>query len=51
MPGDDRDRRGPLPDGATAAIRLAEGFTVATVASDLVHLEKAAAAHLDAARG
>jgi 4-hydroxy-2-oxoheptanedioate aldolase len=38
-------------DGATAAQRLAEGFTFATVASDLAHLEAAAAAHLAAARG
>jgi 4-hydroxy-2-oxoheptanedioate aldolase len=37
------------PDGATAARRLAEGFTVATVASDLVHLKIASAAHLKAA--
>ncbi|MFC9225441.1 HpcH/HpaI aldolase/citrate lyase family protein [Streptomyces hygroscopicus] len=34
------------PDGATAAKRLAQGFTFATVSSDLVHLEQAAAAHL-----
>jgi 4-hydroxy-2-oxoheptanedioate aldolase len=39
------------PDGATAARRLAEGFTVATVASDLVHLKIASAAHLKAAKG
>lgn len=38
------------PDGATAARRLAEGYTFATVASDLVHLEQAARAHLEAAR-
>ena len=37
-------------DGVVAARRLAEGFTVATVASDLVHLKLASAAHLDAAR-
>ncbi|MBX9391510.1 HpcH/HpaI aldolase/citrate lyase family protein [Streptomonospora nanhaiensis] len=37
------------PDGATAARRLAEGYTFATVASDLVHLEQAARGHLDAA--
>src|SRR5579875_3954952 len=37
------------PDGATAARRLAQGFTVATVSSDLVHLERAAADHLRAA--
>nr|WP_306663508.1 hypothetical protein [Streptomyces sabulosicollis] len=34
------------PDGATAAQRLAQGFTFATVSSDLAHLEQAAAAHL-----
>jgi 4-hydroxy-2-oxoheptanedioate aldolase len=39
------------PDGATAARRLGEGFTVATVASDLVHLKLASAAHLKAATG
>ncbi|PRX99700.1 HpcH/HpaI aldolase family protein [Allonocardiopsis opalescens] len=39
------------PAGEVAARRLAEGFTFATVASDLVHLDQAAAAHLDAARG
>jgi 4-hydroxy-2-oxoheptanedioate aldolase len=33
-------------DGATAAKRLAEGFTFVTVSSDLTHLESAAAAHL-----
>ena len=37
--------------GEQAARRLAEGYTFATVASDLVHLEQAAAAHLKAARG
>lgn len=37
------------PDGATAASRLADGFTFATVSSDLVHLEQAAAGHLRAA--
>jgi 4-hydroxy-2-oxoheptanedioate aldolase len=37
------------PDGATAARRLGEGFTFATVASDLVHLKLASAAHLKAA--
>ena len=36
-------------DGAAAARRLAEGFTVATVASDIVHLKQASAAHLKAA--
>jgi len=39
------------PDGATAAKRLAQGFTFATVSSDLVHLEQAAAAHLRDAGG
>lgn len=39
------------PDGATAARRLARGFTFATVSSDLTHLEQAAAAHLAAAQG
>jgi 4-hydroxy-2-oxoheptanedioate aldolase len=38
-------------DGTTAARRLAEGFTFATVASDLVHLKLASAAHLKAAQG
>jgi 4-hydroxy-2-oxoheptanedioate aldolase len=38
-------------DGASAARRLAEGFTVATVASDLVHLKIASAAHLKTATG
>jgi 4-hydroxy-2-oxoheptanedioate aldolase len=38
------------PDGATAARRLAEGYTFATVACDLVHLQQAAASHLEAAR-
>jgi 4-hydroxy-2-oxoheptanedioate aldolase len=38
-------------DGATAARRLDEGFTVATVASDLVHLKLASAEHLKAAGG
>lgn len=35
---------------AVADRQLAEGFTVATVASDLVHLKQASAAHLEAAR-
>ena len=35
--------------GEQAARRLAEGYTFATVSSDLVHLEQAAAAHLAAA--
>ncbi|WP_051425891.1 HpcH/HpaI aldolase family protein [Jiangella gansuensis] len=39
------------PDGATAHRRLGQGFTFATVSSDLVHLEQAAAAHLRTARG
>ncbi|MFC8433602.1 HpcH/HpaI aldolase/citrate lyase family protein [Streptomyces sp. NPDC057253] len=38
------------PDGATAAVRLAEGFTYATVACDLVHLQQIATTHLEAAR-
>lgn len=38
------------PSGEVAAHRLAQGFTVVTVASDLVHLEQAARAHLDRAR-
>jgi 4-hydroxy-2-oxoheptanedioate aldolase len=38
-------------DGASAAKRLAQGYTFATVASDLVHLTQASAAHLKAARG
>lgn len=37
-------------DGASAARRLAQGYTFATVAADLVHLQQAAAEHLDAAR-
>lgn len=36
--------------GELAAERLAAGYTFATVASDLTHLEIAAKAHLDAAR-
>jgi len=36
--------------GSLASQRLAEGFTMVTVASDLVHLEQAARAHLDQAR-
>ena len=39
------------PDGGSAARRLGEGYTFATVASDLVHLENTAAAHLAAASG
>jgi 4-hydroxy-2-oxoheptanedioate aldolase len=38
------------PDGATAARRLAEGYTFASIASDVVHLEQAARGHLEAAR-
>jgi 4-hydroxy-2-oxoheptanedioate aldolase len=38
-----------VPDGATAARRLAEGFTFASIASDLAHLEAAARGHLEAA--
>ncbi|MEV4468551.1 aldolase/citrate lyase family protein [Nonomuraea sp. NPDC049504] len=37
------------PSGEQAARRLAEGFTFATVAGDLNHLEQSAAAHLKAA--
>jgi 4-hydroxy-2-oxoheptanedioate aldolase len=37
-------------DGATAARRLAEGFTFTSIASDLAHLEQAARGHLDDAR-
>jgi len=36
--------------GSQAARRLAEGYTFATVSSDLTHLEQAAAGHLAAAR-
>ncbi|MFI5747796.1 hypothetical protein ACIBBE_18050 [Streptomyces sp. NPDC051644] len=35
----------------SAAKRLAEGYTFATVSGDLVHLEQAANQHLSAARG
>jgi len=38
------------PSGAVAAERLAQGFTVATVASDLTHLEISARDHLSRAR-
>jgi 4-hydroxy-2-oxoheptanedioate aldolase len=38
------------PDGATAARRLAEGYTFASIASDLNHLERAARDHLEKAR-
>ncbi|MDF3281333.1 MULTISPECIES: aldolase/citrate lyase family protein [unclassified Gordonia (in: high G+C Gram-positive bacteria)] len=37
-------------DGQTAARRLADGFTLASVASDLVHLRNASAQHLEHAR-
>jgi 4-hydroxy-2-oxoheptanedioate aldolase len=37
------------PDGATAARRLAEGYTFASIASDVVHLEQVARAHLEEA--
>ena len=36
--------------GEQASRRLAEGFTMATVSSDLLHLEEAAHTHLTAAR-
>jgi 4-hydroxy-2-oxoheptanedioate aldolase len=38
-------------DGASAARRLAEGFTFASVAADVVHLQQKATSHLQAARG
>jgi 4-hydroxy-2-oxoheptanedioate aldolase len=38
------------PNGATARRRLAEGFTFASIASDLSHLEQAAKSHLEEAR-
>ncbi|MFJ2091625.1 HpcH/HpaI aldolase/citrate lyase family protein [Streptomyces sp. NPDC087901] len=38
-------------DGSTAARRLAEGFTFATVSSDITHLQEVAASHLAAATG
>lgn len=38
------------PDGTSAAKRIAEGFTYATVASDIVHLERSARHHLTDAR-
>ncbi|WP_427892380.1 HpcH/HpaI aldolase family protein [Kribbella sp. GL6] len=38
------------PHGSVAAQRLGEGFTFATVSSDLVHLEQAAAEHLRVAQ-
>ena len=39
------------PNGAVAAHRLAQGFTFASIASDLTHLELAARDHLDRAHG
>ncbi|MFC7959706.1 HpcH/HpaI aldolase family protein [Rhodococcoides kroppenstedtii] len=39
------------PSGEVAARRLTQGFTFATVASDLTHLKAASEAHLAAARG
>ncbi|MCD7438639.1 4-hydroxy-2-oxovalerate aldolase [Streptomyces lincolnensis] len=39
------------PDGDNAARRLAEGFTFASVASDIVHLQQIAAQHLRTAQG
>ncbi|MGZ0147331.1 HpcH/HpaI aldolase family protein [Kribbella sp. WER1] len=38
------------PDGETARRRLCEGYTFATVASDLTHLEAIATSHFKAAR-
>jgi 4-hydroxy-2-oxoheptanedioate aldolase len=38
-------------DGTSAAKRLAEGYTFASVSSDLTHLEDTAAAHLAASKG
>ena len=37
-------------DGASAARRLAEGYTFATVSSELIHLEQVARSHLTTAR-
>lgn len=39
------------PNGQVAAKRLGQGFTLATVSADLVHLEQAAGHHLRTARG
>jgi 4-hydroxy-2-oxoheptanedioate aldolase len=39
------------PPGEIAARRLNEGYTFATVASDLTHLEAVSAGHLKAALG
>jgi 4-hydroxy-2-oxoheptanedioate aldolase len=38
-------------DGESAQARLAQGYTFATVSSDLSHLEAVAATHLETARG
>lgn len=38
------------PNGETASRRLAEGFTFASIASDIVHLEQSARTHLEASR-
>lgn len=38
------------PDGETAAKRLADGYTFASIASDLVHLEQVARGHLSTVR-
>ncbi len=38
-------------DGTTAAKRLAEGYTFASISSDLTHLEDSASAHLVASQG
>jgi 4-hydroxy-2-oxoheptanedioate aldolase len=37
------------PSGEAAATRLDEGYTFATISSDLTHLQAVAAAHLAAA--
>ncbi|MFC9683754.1 4-hydroxy-2-oxovalerate aldolase, partial [Streptomyces sp. NPDC056948] len=39
------------PDGTNAAHRLAQGYTFASIAADVVHLQQIATSHLDAARG
>jgi len=38
------------PDGRTAAQRLGQGYTFASISCDLVHLEQAAASHLSSTR-
>ncbi len=38
------------PDGDTARLRFEQGFTLASIASDLVHMEAAARAHLGCVR-